>query len=288
MNSTAIAQQPEKLPHLIERAAAALAKATTPAEFLEARDQAAFVYDAAKVATRFAKTKQAHDTIIAACRKAMADALLIEARAMMHLADEYDAAQARGEAPTAGRPKTKIIPDENNFASAKLMMTARKIRDAEKAKPGFIEKTLTAGEPTRARLMRAVDDALTPPKPVTAPQPAQASMVPPPYSSTVVEKPIPSVAEPNEQGKRDASQLPFTATTGRMKIWALGFTEGVEEVAQRLEAALNAGSRCACPLCRAQHDTPESKIRAAALAEAIAVAREVEEHGWKTIEYYED
>ena len=55
MNSTALAQQPEKLPHLIERAAAALAKATTPAEFLEARDQAAVVYDAAKVAARFAK-----------------------------------------------------------------------------------------------------------------------------------------------------------------------------------------------------------------------------------------
>ena len=96
MDSTAIAQ-PERLALLIERAAAALAKATGPAEFLEARDQAAFVYDAAKVAARFAKAMQAHDEILAVCRKAQGDALLIEARAMMHLAAEYDAAQARGE-----------------------------------------------------------------------------------------------------------------------------------------------------------------------------------------------
>jgi hypothetical protein len=177
--------EPEALPLLIERAAAALAKATTPAEFLEARDKAAFVYDAAKQWARWAKAKQAHDEILAACRKAQGDALLIEARAMMHLADEYDAAQTRGEVPSAGRPKTKIIPDENNFASAKLMMTARKIRAAEQAKPGIVEKTLTAGEPTRARLMRAVEEALTPPPPPPPP--------PPVYTA-----PAPTVVEPQQ------------------------------------------------------------------------------------------
>jgi hypothetical protein len=286
MNSTAIAQQPEKLPHLIERAAAALAKATTPAEFLEARDQAAVVYDVAKVAARFAKAKQAHDEIQAACRKAMADALLIEARAQMRLADEYDAAQARGEVSSAGRPKTKNIPDENNFSStvtdigltSKDIHEARRVRDAEKAKPGIVEQTLAAaGEPTRARLKRAVSGVLEPPPP------AVQSEAPPPKPD-----PAPMMAEPNKQGVRDASQLSITDTNRPGKIWAIGFTEGAEEIAQQLEAAMNAGSRCACPLCRSQHDTPENKIRAAALAEAIAVARKVEEQGWKAIEDYED
>ena len=52
MDSTAIAQ-PERLPRLIEQAAAALAKATTAAEVLEARDAAALAYNAAKAAARF-------------------------------------------------------------------------------------------------------------------------------------------------------------------------------------------------------------------------------------------
>ena len=70
MNNTALAQQPEKLAHLIERAAAALAKATNAAEVLEAKAEAAALYDAAKTAARFARAKQAHDTIKAACHKA--------------------------------------------------------------------------------------------------------------------------------------------------------------------------------------------------------------------------
>jgi hypothetical protein len=178
VDSTAIAQQPEneKLPRLIERAAAALAKATTAAEVLEVKVEAAAIYDAAKLAKRFATAKQAHDTVIAACHKAQADALLIEARAEIRLAEEYDAAQARGEVSSAGRPRTKNIPDENNFSStvtdigltSKQVHEARKVRDAEKAQPGLLERTLATGEPTRARLNRAVDAVLKPPPPPPA------------------------------------------------------------------------------------------------------------------------
>jgi len=181
MNSTALAQQPEKLPLLIERAAAALTKATTAAEFLEARDQAAFVYDAAKMAARFAKAKEAHDEILAACRKAQADALLIEARAEMRLAEEYDAAQARGEAAKYSSGNPQIVPDRNDLPKTaaelgltrKVILEARRVRDAEKAKPGLIRETvdklLAAGEePTRAHVRRAVDEVLEPPKPAQA------------------------------------------------------------------------------------------------------------------------
>jgi hypothetical protein len=43
-----------------------------------------------------------HGTVMAACRRTMADALIIEGRAQCRLADEYDAAQERGEVNKAG------------------------------------------------------------------------------------------------------------------------------------------------------------------------------------------
>ena len=66
--------QPERLPALIERAAAALAQATTAAEILDAHDQAKVAYDVAKLAARLLKAKEAYDEVVAACRKTMADA----------------------------------------------------------------------------------------------------------------------------------------------------------------------------------------------------------------------
>jgi hypothetical protein len=176
MDDLALAQR-ETLPRLIAQAAAALAKATTAAEVLEARDRAALAYTAAKECARIAKAKQAHDEIIAACHKAQADALLIEARTKCRLAVEYDAAQGRNEIRGPGQPRKSIIPNENNtFGPGDIGLTpkqvyeARQIRDAEKADPGIVEKTLASGDPTRARLRRAVDEVLTPPKPAPAPQ----------------------------------------------------------------------------------------------------------------------
>jgi hypothetical protein len=169
MNSTAIAQQPEKLPLLIERAAAALASATTAAEILEARDRANIAYTAAKMAARLAKAKQAHDEIIAACQKAMADALMIEQQAQHRLAEEYDAAQERGDAATHSSGNPQIVPNRDDLkrpaTAADLGLThkqiyeARLIRDAEKADPGFVrrvleEKIKAGGEPTRADIRR--------------------------------------------------------------------------------------------------------------------------------------
>jgi hypothetical protein len=187
MDGTAIAKQPETLlPRLIEQAAAALASATTAAEILDARDRANVAYTAAKMAARLAKAKQAHDEIIAACQKAMADALLIEERAQRRLADEYDAAQARGEVAKHSSGNPQIVPNKNDLPptaadlglSRKVIYEARRVRDAEKASPGIIRETLDnllqAGEqPTRAHVKRAVDEVLNPPKP----EPAKASAV---------------------------------------------------------------------------------------------------------------
>ncbi|NEI52682.1 hypothetical protein GR217_34250 [Rhizobium leguminosarum] len=123
-------------------------------------------YDAAKKAARFAKAKGAHDTVIAAAHRAQADALEIEAGAKRLLADEYDAAQERGEVATVGKPVN--VPDGNNKSTAadiglsrKDVHEARQIRDAEKADPGVIRRTLdekleSGEEPTKAALRKAV------------------------------------------------------------------------------------------------------------------------------------
>jgi hypothetical protein len=57
------------LPGLIEQAPAALATATTAAEVLDAKSKAGFAYTTAKAAARFAEAKNAHDTVVTACRK---------------------------------------------------------------------------------------------------------------------------------------------------------------------------------------------------------------------------
>jgi hypothetical protein len=179
----------DRLPRLIERAATALAKATTAAEILDARDAATLVYDAAKAAARFAKAKGAHDEVVASVRKVQADALIIEAAAMCRLADEYDAAQARGEVASHSAGNPQIVPDRNDLPptaaelgiSRKQVYQARVIRDAEKKKPGIVKNTvderLRAGqEPTRAHVRRAADEALHPEEQQpAAKQPRQAS-----------------------------------------------------------------------------------------------------------------
>lgn len=153
------------LPALVRRAADALAGAETHAEVLEARERAALAYDAAKRAGRLAKAKAAHDGLIAAAHRAQADALEIEAAAKRRLADEYDAAQERGEASKGGRPKT--VPDGNGFTAAdaglsrKDVFEARQMRDALARDPGIVRQALDqlmehGDEPTRTALKKAI------------------------------------------------------------------------------------------------------------------------------------
>jgi hypothetical protein len=100
---------PDTLPSLIDRATQALANARTAAEVLEARDMARMAYDAAKSFSRMEQAKRAHDTLIAEVYRAQANALAIEARAKMRLAEEYDAAQDRGEVAGHGGGETSRL-----------------------------------------------------------------------------------------------------------------------------------------------------------------------------------
>lgn len=165
---TVLAKIELSLPALVDRAVSALANARTAAEVLEARDLATLAYDAAKRAARIGKAKQAHDSLIAAAHRTQADALEIEAGAKRRLADEYDAAQERGEVVGPKDGQHFAVPNGNGKATAadlglsrKAIHEAREIRDAEQADPGIvrraIDEALDAGdEPTRAKVKRAV------------------------------------------------------------------------------------------------------------------------------------
>jgi hypothetical protein len=145
-----------------------LASAKTAAEVLEAREAAGLAYDVAKRAARLKNAKAAHDDLVAAAHRAQADALEIEAAAKRRLADEYDAAQARGE--VAGHGRSKVEP-ANVTTAADLGLRrdqiheARRLRDAEAADPGIVRRTLDqklerGEEPTRSAVRRAAEDRL--------------------------------------------------------------------------------------------------------------------------------
>lgn len=185
--AVAISEQHGSLPSLVRRAADQLALATTAAEVLDARDAANMAYDAAKSAARIAKAKGAHDELIAKVHRAQADALEIEAMAKRRLADEYDAAQERGEVASVGQPS--IVPEGNDKPataadlglSRKDIHEARQIRDAEVAEPGIISRTimerLHAGhEPTKAAVRQAVIEVVSRPT-ATAPRTSRANPI---------------------------------------------------------------------------------------------------------------
>lgn len=174
--------QTATLPILIDRASRMLLEARSSAEVLEARDMAAVAYDAARSAGRIAKAKKAHDEVIAAVHRAQGEALLVEARAKMRLADEYDAAQERGEVAKLGNNLPSVGGHNSKAATAAeiglrgdQVHEARKLRDAEKASPGKAERALkkivdNGEEPTKAKLRREMVEPaaveIEPPKPV--------------------------------------------------------------------------------------------------------------------------
>lgn len=172
MNIQTVAPQSSNLPYLIDRARAALASAKSSAEILETRELATFIYDNAKRAARLSKTKQAADDVIAATHRVQADALEIEALAKRRLADEYDAAQERGEVAKLGSNQHtrhsegvlegNTLPNVEDIGlTRKDIYEARQIRDAEIERPGIVRETLDklleeGQEPTRAAVTNAI------------------------------------------------------------------------------------------------------------------------------------
>jgi len=150
------------LPGMVDRAAATLASAKSAAEVLDARDMASVAYDTAKRAARLASAQGAFNEIRAKITRAQAEALEIEAAANRRLADEYDAAQERGEVRANGE-RSFSAPEKVSglvLVPPKQLHEARIIRDAEEAHPGIVKETIEAAvaageEPTRAKVRRA-------------------------------------------------------------------------------------------------------------------------------------
>jgi|GEM_PF-263144 len=126
------------------------------------------VYDQAKAAASYAKRMKLSDELIGKARRMQGDALLIETRAKMALADQFDEAQKAGVVAAPGRPKK--VSDENLFRLEDVGLSkgqvheARKLRDAETKEPGLVERAIAARiqaglEPSRANLRAAVGTA---------------------------------------------------------------------------------------------------------------------------------
>lgn len=136
-------------------------------DVIAAKMIAAAAYDQAKSAAHLAERVGAAERLVRKAHRLQGDALLIETRAKIRLADEYDAAQAAGKA-AKGRPKS--LPDGKTFTVEQVGLTskeiheARKLRDAERKTPGIAERAIAARlarglEPTKANLRAAVGTA---------------------------------------------------------------------------------------------------------------------------------
>ncbi|UPK10582.1 hypothetical protein IVA93_30695 [Bradyrhizobium sp. 155] len=128
---------------------------STPATVLS------FAYTAAKLQARLAKAKKAHDELICAAYRAQGDALNIEARAKRRLADEYDAAQARGEVARLGDNLPRVTTRNASKPTAadvgisrQEFHEARQIRDAEKRHRGAPQGRINRGKPPRENSSR--------------------------------------------------------------------------------------------------------------------------------------
>ena len=232
------------LTNLIAQAILTLDGATSAAQVLEAERQADVAYDAAAVAERHQRRRGAHDEILTACRQMMADAAVIKARAEIRLADEWDAAQARGEVARAGGNRQSIIHNADNAPTQaelgvdpRQISRARRTRDAERADPDIIRRTVDAAvregrAPTRAGVGRAIERASGRAAPTratrapAAPEPTPEPRAPAPAPPA---RPTPSGTRPRNQQaierERRAAELLDRGMTTRQ----IGEDLGMEE-----------------------------------------------------------
>ena len=161
------------LPSLVSRAADQLAEAKTSAEVLEAKTTAGVAYDAAKSAGRIARMKEAHDDLMQKIYRSQARCVIIEGEAQARLADEYDAAQERGE--VAKRGWESGVDKHNITTAADLGLRrdqiheARKVRNLLRENPTAIEDKVNelaerGLEPTKAAIREQLLYALENPK----------------------------------------------------------------------------------------------------------------------------
>lgn len=167
MNAPAVLSDASGLAETVSRARALLDEG----DVIAAKVLAAKAYDDAKASAALGERFGAAEKLTRKARQLQGDALLIETRAKIAIADEWDAAKKAGLVSTGGRPtEEKPVSDGNGFSSADLGLTrkevfeARKLRDAEAGSPGIVARAIASRlaqglSPTRANLRAAVGTA---------------------------------------------------------------------------------------------------------------------------------
>ncbi|MBZ7921639.1 SAM-dependent methyltransferase [Ensifer adhaerens] len=139
-------------------------------DVIAARMLASVAYDQAKLVAQYGERFKAAEKLVSKARQMQADALLIETRAKIGIARQWDAATEAGQT-LKGRPKS--VPNENAFTAAEAGLTrkeiheARKLAAAEERAPGIVERAIQARieaglEPSRANLRAAVGTSSAP------------------------------------------------------------------------------------------------------------------------------
>ena len=129
----------------------------------------AVAYDQAKAAAGSAERVKASRDLIDKARRMQADALKIESMCYVAMADAVDEAQAKGQLSRGGRPET--VQSEDRFSLEEVgvdkrrLHEARKLRNAVRAEPEFVERIVEARlseglEPSRAALKKAAGHAV--------------------------------------------------------------------------------------------------------------------------------
>lgn len=133
-----------------------------------ARKLSGLAYDQARAAANSAERVKASRELVDKARRMQAEAAAIEAMCYVAMADAVDDAQARGQL-ARGRPEK--VQGEDHFTledvgiDKRRLHEARKLRDAVRAEPDFVERVfetrLAEGlEPSRAALKKAAGHAI--------------------------------------------------------------------------------------------------------------------------------
>lgn len=131
---------------LVDRARALLDEG----DVIRARMIAAEAYAQADRAVVLAGKVRASEELMDKARRMQADALLIESRCKIGLANLWDQAHEAGLISKGGRPSEKPVSDGNGFSaeeaglSRKEIHEARRLRDAERREPGIVERAVAA------------------------------------------------------------------------------------------------------------------------------------------------
>lgn len=161
MNVPALASSSQELADIVDRAR----KLLDEGDVAKALSLSSVAYDQAKAAGDSASRVKASRELVDKARRMQADALTIESMCYVAMADAVDAAQAKGELSRGGRPKT--VGHENAFTIEQIGLDrqqvhhARKLRDAVREEPDFVERFVEARleegfEPTRRSIRHAI------------------------------------------------------------------------------------------------------------------------------------